>query len=1159
MHLSIDLLPHPVTTEGREIAEVAVEGATLADLVARYWRGPGAPVAAVNHGIIAPGEWVSRRPRPGDVVTLRAAVAGGDDTDPLRTVAQIAILVAAIKFGGPLGAAIIGGSATSAGAIALGSGLITFGGGLILDALIPAQLPDAGDAPSAAPAGEPSYSLAGGHNLARPYGPLPLVLGRHRMHPRLGAAPYTEYDGDDQYLYAIYHFGLGAPVVSDLRIGTNAIGLFQNVTQQWGDAAGRVSLVAGNVDSTEGGVLDSATVWTTRTAAAGATRVAIDLVARLFRIDDRGDYHDVTVNVEVELVADARVIRHIVALTHGSQSVYRTTLKYDLPATGVQPASGRWQVRCRRQAPPSPAERTFDDVTWQTMRSYQPDLADYTGQTRLGIRIRASGQLSGAIDRLSATVQQLVPVWDASLGNTGGWTAPRSTRNPAWIYRWFVRGIYAGGRLVAGAGLPESRIDDVAIRRWATWCAEQGWTCDYVIDRPMTIHRVLELIAACGRAAPTWSSGRLGVVWEDLSAPATASVTPATIVAGTFSVEYAGAGEADEVAVRYLDPAFDWQRQTIRRRAAGVTHPTRTLTLDAPGLTSGTRAARLANLALARQRYQRRRMRWRMGPAAMMAMHRGDVVHVSHALVDGGISGRCTALAGDTIHLDRQVALAAGDHSALLGLPDGRLHSAGVETGAGDTWSLTLDAAVPAPEDASRPFHPEDVVWRLYPDTDPPLLARIVGVEPLADGTVAVTAVDEPPEYRTAITSDLTTPTSAQAAAGRLPTIVSIYAWTEAVENTIGDTTEVFVEIEVAGAWAGGEVTVTAGPGAGPKGTIPPSARRLSWITARAGTLDIQVVPVGNPGGSRSIRYLIQGPPALPGLFDWRGDWSVGQAYTVNDIVGRGGHAYICLANHTSTSSNGPPSALYWDRLVVAGVRGAQGPAGAAGAAGADGNGVEFIYTAIPGRYSGPDIQTRDRPLDSWGFDTPGDLGPGRQVWSDGAPDLTATHPNLVMCYRGVPGTPARGATPPASGAWPRAGWTRWSVPRVVGRRGADGVIPQTHGTFDGAGTKGRGTYRWSHIADLRVYSGVTTLREADPAIRIRLPDPVEGEIELAPRPAVSAGYITSGLSRITTNGVYDYTRLSLQYASTRGGGRDINDARYTAAVSWSVLARRSG
>ena len=123
--------------------------------------------------------------------------------------------------------------------------------------------------------------FTGGANRARPYQPQLLVLGAHRVFPDLGAAGYTEIVGDDQFLRQIFHFGLGALDVDELRIGETALGSFEEVETEWADAQGSIALVAGNVDTVAGAALDD-TDFVDRVSGANTRRIGIDIVGRLF-------------------------------------------------------------------------------------------------------------------------------------------------------------------------------------------------------------------------------------------------------------------------------------------------------------------------------------------------------------------------------------------------------------------------------------------------------------------------------------------------------------------------------------------------------------------------------------------------------------------------------------------------------------------------------------------------------------------------------------------------------------------------------------------------------------------------------------------------------------------------------------------------------------
>ena len=856
--VTTDLWPHGLTAEGRALrACVLARGATLADLVAQEWPGAvGAVMVAVNSRPVARAAWAETALAGGEIVTLRALLAGGGDKNPIATLLQIGLLAAAIVVPPLL--------FTSSWAQALTGAAITIAGGLIINALFPPRPPDILQPAQAA---EPIYSLSGGANRARQYAPLLLVLGAHRVFPDLGAAEYTEIKDGDHFLHQIFNFGLGNLAIDDLRVGNTPLGTYEGVETEYGDAQGRIALVAGNVDSEAGAALED-TAFVERTTAGSTRRIGIDLTGRIFRVDDEGEIRSNSVEVEIEWEpadGSSPVARRTVTLTNDDQTPVRRTLAYDL---GMSQA---WTVRVRRTADPDASDRIYDDLSWAALRAYQLDAGDYTGQTRLGLRIRASGQLSGRLNRVSAMVRQRVPTWDGAR-----WTRPMPSSNPAWLFRWYARGLRIASRLVAGVGLPDARIDEDSIKAWGVWCEAEGLGCNVVLDRAITHAEALALIAQCGRASVSWQTGRLGVVWEQAGRPATALVTPGNIVAGSFAVEYANGKAADEIAVRYIEPALDWQYNTLRRLAAGVTgQPASTTTITLRGVTSPVQAAMECNLQAARQLYHRRRFSWEMA-AEGLSLTRGDVVHLTHSLIDGGRAGRLVGGTAATVILDRPVDLSGGAPPGatpagalmLFRLADGTVHQTAVLAPpgvVGETAALDLDVPLPEPPDAPG-ASPLDTLWRLYDATLPPVRARITAVEPATDRRVRFTAIDEVQVYYDAATADLSAPLPVLS--GRAPRILDIAVAEALVRVGAGFAVEIEAALTVAGDWRGG--VIRAALDDGPLRTV---ARLVDgetdarWLAAPSGTLTVTVTPgteAAPSGAPVTVTYEIIGPLAPP-------------------------------------------------------------------------------------------------------------------------------------------------------------------------------------------------------------------------------------------------------------------------------------------------------
>ena len=745
--VSVDRRPHPITTAGRAVLGVAVppDGIPLAALVAQQWpAADAADVAASLNGARVPvAAWGCTTVRPGDVVMLTPTVgrSGGGGTDPARAALQIAVVVAAIYVGGPAGVELLGSQFAASAA----SAAILVGGNLVVNAIAPPPLPDVGApgaGPNPAPPQTPAYTVALGGNLARRYAPMPLVLGEHRLFPDLTIPPHPYYGRQDVSV-AVYGCGLGAhlevPYGDDWRIGNRTVPGLPGITYE----ATPDPITLSHDDFTieaGGGELSRSNL--VRRSPPSTSSIQLGFTGTVFSIGSTGAYEQRTINLQVgyrNIDSGAIVYtRNVPFRGDGINAV-------DATSTRLMPSTGTWDVIVRITTPaPADATRVREHVVWRTSRFAHPATTDYDGQTRIALSVRAGSQLSGRMDKFSVIARQKVPVWTA-----GAWSAPARSSNPAWIFRWFALGVFSSaGALLAGAGLPAARIDDETIKRWGAWCDAQGLRCDYVVNRPMSVHDVLTLIARCGRASPTWSGGKLGVVYEDAAAAPVALVTPGNVVSGSFRVDYGPVG-SDEVVVRYLDAAAGWEYETIRRRRPGVTAVRTSTAVTLEGVTTRAQAWQAAALLAASQRYHRRRLTWSMGPAALVALRRGDVVRITHSLIDGGLTGRLRALEGARITLDAPVTVEAGAH-VLCRLPTGALHDAAVVSPPAEpTETLTLATPVPAPAEGRPPWNPHDVLWRLYTTDAPPALARIVAITPRDDGAELV-AIDESAAYHAA-------------------------------------------------------------------------------------------------------------------------------------------------------------------------------------------------------------------------------------------------------------------------------------------------------------------------------------------------------------------------------------------------------------------------
>ena len=363
-------------------------------------------------------------------------------------------------------------------------------------------------------------------------------------------------------------------------------------------------------------------------------------------------------------------------------------------------------------------------------------------QHGLGLRIRAGPQLSGRIDRLSCLLRQKVPIWQ-----NGAWSAGLPSSNPAWIFRYVALGLWRGleaegnREITAGAGLAESEIDDDTIKAWGAFCDSEGLTCNLVV-RDEGVLDVLESIARCGRATLSWASGRLGVIWEDDGASVSALVTPAQIVLNSYQIQWLGSGDiADVIVGSYIDASASYERREVRSASDLVTVRSETR-IDLAGITDRSRAQAAVDRQARIQWNNRRRHEWEM-PASALPAGRGDVVWMTHSLIDGGETGRLVSISMDRaeVTLSAPVELSTGSQ-LVIAMPDGGMYQSTNlryrDPAAQET--LRLNPPLPPPNDLAA-WEPMDCAWRFY-NTSGRSALRIVEIRPSSEGIVRIAAVD---------------------------------------------------------------------------------------------------------------------------------------------------------------------------------------------------------------------------------------------------------------------------------------------------------------------------------------------------------------------------------------------------------------------------------
>ncbi len=500
--INVAMVPHPFAVE-RINAQIG-EGKNIVEMIAEFQPDEGlVPYAHVylNGDYILRDKWHLVRPKAGTVVSIRMLPmgGGGGSKNPLRTVLSLAVMASTGYLAAGIGSSsIFGGSfmGMSVGKLAIGG--VNLVANLALNALAPPPKPRFSSEKES-----PTLFIQGAKNQAMPFGRVPKVLGKHRFVPPFGALPYTETIGNDQYIRMLFVWGYGPLEISDLKIGETPLSEFDDVeieTRLGYDTDEPITLYSNSVLQNNLQIkLISEDGYVTRTTEANIDEISVDITMPrgLLKFDNRGNKVTTSVLVDVEY-AEAGTENWIVAENVNLTAKQSSALRHGIRFKVIQ---GQYDVRLRRVTTDSTDDNVFDEVTWTALRSIRyEDPINKKGLAVTALRIKATDQLNGVVDRFNGVVESILPDW-----NGDEWVEQK-TSNPAAMFRHVLQGA-ANAR-----PLDDMRLDLSKIEEWHENCALKNREFNSVIDYNVSVREVLQDIAATGRASPSLIDGKWAIV-----------------------------------------------------------------------------------------------------------------------------------------------------------------------------------------------------------------------------------------------------------------------------------------------------------------------------------------------------------------------------------------------------------------------------------------------------------------------------------------------------------------------------------------------------------------------------------------------------------------------------------------------------------------------
>lgn len=705
--VQIHAMPHPLRPA--LLHATAPVGLTLAQMLG----DAGSTIHAwVGDAYVPRAHWRHVRPKAGAVVTVKAVAQGGDGNKALRTVLQIAVLVASLYVGG------LGGFGYQ-----LAGAAIAVGGNLAINKLVPPQLPK-----SVSP-GKNLAALTGTQNEFKPYEPIPRVYGRTRVYPPFAARPYTEVVGRQQYLRALYCLGYGPLALTDLKLGETPLTPAGLALVQGAVTAGitldHVEYEIGSEPTLFSTAVSEETLNTAlngenasdmRVTAPNTREISLDFTfpAGLFAVDDEGSLHTIAIKLDINYapvdgswyppsVKDSPGLQFSGAdmlvdpefefdfwIKTKAKNAFRTSIRWTVPP-------GQYQVSVARryffgasykQFVTEDMEGAVHTCYWTALRSVQNSPPTLLANAQyLALRIKATDQLTGLTDSINLVAQSVLDVWD------GTQFVQQATANPAWVYLDI-----AGGSATERALAKASRFNLAELKAWADDCTAAGREFNAEVVATFgrtTVFELMRDVAAVGRASFTMRDGLYTVVRDVAGATPVQVFTPRN--SWGFAAQKTFADLPHALRVRFVNAAKGWQPGEVVVYDDGYTNSnaTRFEALELRGVTSQTQAWKEGryHLAVARLRDTTYTLN---ADVESLVCSRGDLVHVAHDVLRVGLAwGRITSVAGTSVRLDEPVTMEAGKIYALrVRKADGSQALQVIVTAAGITDVVSLGAAV---------------------------------------------------------------------------------------------------------------------------------------------------------------------------------------------------------------------------------------------------------------------------------------------------------------------------------------------------------------------------------------------------------------------------------------------------------------------------------
>jgi hypothetical protein len=620
-----------------------------------------------------------------------------------QAVADVAAVVTAVGIAVMgVGIAIAAAPVIFAGFLIAGIALsVAVAAGITISAMnaYEALIPDLTTGGGGGGASDTLPGVRGGSNRMNPWGAVPVILGEMLVTPSYAAGPYTEIsgaDGVDQYLMMLFVVGYAPLKITNIKIGDSLIatnsadqrngtivsdGIFSGVELEIRESAGSMTLYpyicVEEQPNAELQCPSGSPSVMVRTTPPNTTNISVDIAFNygLIGYGDGNTPKNATVEVYAEYKLSSDTTWNSLGVWDGVGSTVITkqsskTIRYTMSKSVT---AGQYDVRLKRVTADSTDVSVRDKVSWLSFRSFKSEdpVVNQSDVVRLALKIKATDQLNGVLNKVSMIAESVVPVYSGSGSGASSWTSTAVSRNPAALLMSVLRGVF-NPRVV-----PDSKMDWSTLESWYTYCAAKPFNCDSIIDRAATMKDILTRIAGVGRATLAMRDGKYSVVVDDVRP------SPVQVFTPRNSRDFKGTKSYPEVPhclkLSFVNAAKDYAQDECLVYDDGYNegNATKFESFDLWGVTSYEQAWRQGRYMIAAYRLRPEVFEITVDVEHIVCT-RGDWVLVTHDIPMWGIgSGRIKAL---TVDGSNNVTSITTDEAFLM--ENGKSYSATIRTDA---------------------------------------------------------------------------------------------------------------------------------------------------------------------------------------------------------------------------------------------------------------------------------------------------------------------------------------------------------------------------------------------------------------------------------------------------------------------------------------------